>query len=150
MNELTEQHIATLKDAAAKLTGAKRRAFQARVTLDYLDGSARKAERVFGWWRKTVELGLNELRTGITCLDNTSARGNRKTEEKLPALEEDIRALVRDQQSALYKRYSGEPGLLVRYFPAIGHVLCERGILCGRSCQPGLIYVEGANHNPLQ
>ncbi len=97
MNELTEQHIATLKDAAAKLTGAKRRAFQARVTLDYLDGSARKAERVFGWWRKTVELGLNELRTGITCLDNTSARGNRKTEEKLPALEEDIRALAEPQ-----------------------------------------------------
>ena len=80
MNELTDQVIGTLKDAASKLTGAKRRAFQAKVAWDYLDGSARRAERVFGWRRKTVELGLNELRTGITCRDNTSARGNRKTE----------------------------------------------------------------------
>lgn len=94
MNELTDQFIATLKDAASKLTGAKRRAFQAQVALDYLDGSSRRTERVFGWWRKTVELGLNELRTGITCVDNTSARGNRKTEAKLPALEHDIRCLA--------------------------------------------------------
>jgi hypothetical protein len=97
MNELTDQLITTLKDAASKLTGVKRRAFQAQVALDYLDGSARQAERVFGWWRKTVELGLNELRTGITCLDNTSARGNRKTEEKLPELERDIRSLAEPQ-----------------------------------------------------
>lgn len=94
MSELTEQQIVTMKDAAGKLTGAKRRAFQARVTLDYLDGSARRAETVFGWYRKTVELGLNELRTGITCVDSFSARGNRKTEEKLPQLEEDIRSLA--------------------------------------------------------
>ena len=80
MNELTDQQIATIKDAASKLTGSKRRAFQAQVALDYLDGSPRRAERVFGWWRDAVELGLNELRTGITCLGNTSARGNRKTE----------------------------------------------------------------------
>ena len=94
MNTLTEQQIATIKDAAGKLTGAKRRAFQAQVTLDYLDGSARRAERLFGWYHKTVELGLHELRTGITCLDNFSARGNRKTEEKLPQLEHDIRSLA--------------------------------------------------------
>ena len=97
MNELTDQQISTIKDAASKLTGSKRRAFQAQVALDYLDGSPRRAERVFGWWRDAVELGLNELRTGITCLDNTSARGNRKTEEKQPALEQDIRSLAEPQ-----------------------------------------------------
>ena len=97
MNELTDQHVATLKDAASKLTGAKRRAFQAKVALDYLDGRARKAERVFGWSRRTVQLGLHELRTGVVCLDNTSARGNRRTEEKLPKLEEDIRSLAQPQ-----------------------------------------------------
>ena len=94
MNKLTEQHMATIRDAAQKLTGAKRRAFQAQVALDYLNGSARRAETVFGWSRMTVILGLNELRTGITCVDNTSARGNRKTEEKLPQLAEDMRALA--------------------------------------------------------
>ena len=56
--------------------------------------------------------------------------------------EADIRALAGDQQSALYERCSKKPGDLPRYFPAIGHVLCERGILCGPSCKPGLIFVE--------
>ena len=86
--------MATIRDAAQKLTGAKRRAFQARVVLDYLNGSARRAETVFGWSRRTLILGLHELRTGITCVDNTSARGNRTTEEKLPQLAEDMRALA--------------------------------------------------------
>lgn len=94
MNELTEQQILTIKDAACKLTGAKRRAFQAQVALDYLEGSPRRAERVFGWSRTTVELGLNELRTGITCLANACKGANRKTEEKLPQLEQDIRSLA--------------------------------------------------------
>ena len=94
MNELQEPHIATIKDAAQKLTGAKRRAFQAPVVLDDLNGSARRAAAVFGWSRRTVILGLHELRTGITCVDNTSARGNRKTEEKWPQLAEDMRSLA--------------------------------------------------------
>ncbi len=98
MNELTDQHIATIKDAASKLTGANRRGFQARVARDYLAGSARRAERTFGWSRATVELGLNELRTGIICIGNLSARGNRKTEQKQPLLEQDIRSLA-DPQS---------------------------------------------------
>lgn len=97
MSELTDQHIATIKDAASKLTGADRRAFQAQVTLDYLEGSARRAERMFGWSRTTVETGLNELRTGIICVGNFSERGNRRTEEKHPSLEEDIRSLAEPQ-----------------------------------------------------
>jgi len=97
MHELTDQQIATIKDAASKLTGAKRRAFQAQVSLDYLDGSPRRAERVFGWWRDAVTLGLHERRSGIICLGNTSARGNRRTEVKQPSLERDIRSLAEPQ-----------------------------------------------------
>jgi hypothetical protein len=95
--ELTEAVVATIKDAARKLTGAKRRAFQAQVARDYLAGSTRRAERVFGWGRHTVELGLNELRTGVVCCDNFSARGNKKTEVKWPELEPDIRSLAEPQ-----------------------------------------------------
>ena len=94
MKVLTDEVIASFKDAARKLTGPNRRAFQAEVTLDYLDGSIWKAERVFGWSHHTVALGLNELRTGITCQGNFSARGNHKTETKSPELEADIRALA--------------------------------------------------------
>ncbi len=52
---LSEQHIATLKDAAKQLTGAKRRAFQAQVAIDYLNSNPRLAERIFAWNRKTTE-----------------------------------------------------------------------------------------------
>lgn len=89
-----EAAIAIIKDAAKALTGFKRRRFQAKVTRKLLDGSARKAERVFGWGRKTVEKGLEELETGFRCIDNYQARGNKKTEERLPNLEQDIRDLV--------------------------------------------------------
>lgn len=94
MTTLTEQQVVTIKDAARKLTAAKRRAFEAQVALDYLDGKARTAESVFGWSRQTVSLGLHELRTGITCLDDFAGRGNHKTEEKLPQLEADMRSLA--------------------------------------------------------
>ena len=70
MNSLSKQHITTIKDAAKKLTGAKRRAFQAQVSIDYLNSKAHLAERIFGWDRKTVALGLNELRSGVVCIDN--------------------------------------------------------------------------------
>ncbi|MBM4077516.1 MAG: ISAzo13 family transposase, partial [Planctomycetes bacterium] len=62
-----------------------------------MSGSPRRAERVFGWGRGTVELGLHELRTGIICLGDFSSRGNKKTEEKCPELEQDIRSLAESQ-----------------------------------------------------
>jgi len=97
MTSLSKQHITTFKDAAKKLTGAKRRGFQAQVTTDYLKSKPRLAENTFGWDRKTVALGLNELRTGIVCVDNFKARGNKKTEAKKPQLEVDIVTLAEPQ-----------------------------------------------------
>lgn len=100
MEQLTETMKATIKDAAKKLTGAKRRAFQAQVALDYLEGQARQAEAQFGWSRQTVEKGLGELLSGIECVDHFAARGNRKTEAKWPELERDIRALAEPYSQA--------------------------------------------------
>jgi hypothetical protein len=94
MISLSKKHITTIKDAAKKLTGAKRREFQAQVSIDYLNSKAHLAERIFGWDRKTVALGLNELRSGVVCIDDFKARGNKKTEEKMPQLEIDIVALA--------------------------------------------------------
>ena len=94
MITLSKQHIATIKDAAKKLTGATRREFQAQVSIDYLNSKAHLAEKVFGWDRKTVTLGLNELRSGFVCIGNFKARGNKKTEEKMPQLENDIISLA--------------------------------------------------------
>ena len=66
---LDETIKATIKDAAQKLTGHRKRAFMAKVSEDYFDGSARKAETYLGWSRNAVQLGLHERRTGITCID---------------------------------------------------------------------------------
>ena len=84
----------TLRDAAQKLTGARKRAFMAKVAEDYFEGSARKTERHLGWGRQGVQLGLHERRTGITCIDNYRARGRQRSEAKLPHLASDIRDLV--------------------------------------------------------
>ena len=95
---LNETIKATVKDAAQKLTGDRQRDFMGKVAEDYLTGSARKAETVLGWNRKSVQLGLHERRTGLICIDNYRARGRHKSETMLPNLEMDIRALV-DMQS---------------------------------------------------
>ncbi|MGB3789252.1 MAG: hypothetical protein WA949_14670 [Phormidesmis sp.] len=92
--EIDEKVKSTLKDAAQKLTGPKKRALMAKASEDYFKGSARQAETYLGWKRQTVQLGLHERRSGVTCVDNYQARGAKKTEEKLPDLEQDIRELV--------------------------------------------------------
>jgi len=97
---LTEKVKSTLKDAAKKLTGHKKRDFIAKVIEDYFGGSARKGETVMGWNRKSIELGIHERRTGITCVDNYKARGRHKSEEKLPNLKADIRSIVDEKSQA--------------------------------------------------
>jgi hypothetical protein len=97
---LTEKVKATIKDAAKKLTGTKKRAFMTQVTADYFEGSARKAETYLGWKRETVKKGQKERETGIICQDNYQGRGRKKTESKMPSLKEDIESLVdRDSQA---------------------------------------------------
>jgi len=64
------------------MSGSERRAFQAVMTLKYCQGKVRLAERVFGWGRDTVQLGLNEQRTGVICLGMQSAYGGDKLWEE--------------------------------------------------------------------
>jgi len=97
---LTPKTIVSFKDAAKKLTGDKRRAFEAKITNEYLEGSARKAERVFGWGRETVKLGQSELKTSIVCIGNFSKRGCLRTEKKYENLEKDIQDLVKNETQA--------------------------------------------------
>ena len=54
---LTPSQVEDLRLAASKMTGSKRRAFQAEMTVKYCEGSARKAERLMGWGRKNIQLG---------------------------------------------------------------------------------------------
>ena len=55
---------------------------------------------------------------------------------------DEINAATFDQNSMFYEFCAREPGAFGVRFPAIAHVLSECGILCGRSCKPGLFYIE--------
>jgi transposase len=100
MAALTDDVILTILLAAKLLTGYRRRQFQAETALKYCKGSARQAEKIFGWGRATVTLGLNELRTGIRCLDAYHLRGRKKSEELCPKLEDHIHRLVEPHAQA--------------------------------------------------
>ena len=100
MAHVTSELRETIRLAAAKLTGYRRRQFQAEMTIKYCDGSGRKAERLFGWGRAAVTTGLGELRSGIRCLDNVGTRGRKKTEDQRPLLAAAIRGLVEPESQA--------------------------------------------------
>jgi ABC-type transporter Mla subunit MlaD len=94
MTRLADDVVQTIQSAAKLLSGHKRRRLQAESAIKYCSGSARQAEVIFGWGREAVNTGLNELRTGIRCLDAYELRGRKKTEELCPQLEEQIHRLV--------------------------------------------------------
>ena len=92
---LTPSHIADLRLAASTMTGAKRRAFEAAMTLKYCAGHPRQADTTFGWSRRTVALGVAASRTGLLCLGAPSAFSGRKRWEELhPQVAEALRHLA--------------------------------------------------------
>jgi len=92
-SKLNDKIIETLRNAAKRLTGCDRRAFQAEITRDYCKGSPRIAERTFGWSRATVQKGLTEQETGNIIADQERS-GRPAYSERLPQLQDDIRSLV--------------------------------------------------------
>jgi Rhodopirellula transposase DDE domain len=94
MDGTTDHYDALLRSGARRLTGYQRRLFQAEVTTPLCGGSARLAERRFGWARDTVEKGLHETHKGMRCLEDFVARGRQRSEDKDPQLAADIRAIV--------------------------------------------------------
>ncbi|MDZ4872195.1 MAG: hypothetical protein CLLPBCKN_001583 [Chroococcidiopsis cubana SAG 39.79] len=92
---LHRTQIEDLRLAASKLVGASRRSFQAEMALKYCGGSARLTETVFGWGRNSVELGLAEKRTGITCIGAQAAYGGNKSwEERFPEAAASLREIA--------------------------------------------------------
>src|SRR6185295_2965967 len=90
--------IADLRLAAAQMSGAKQRVFRAEMTERYCVGNPRQAERLFGWRRETVEVGLAERRTGVTCLGAQSAfSGRKRWEDQHPQAAAALRALAEAQ-----------------------------------------------------
>lgn len=95
---LTDALKQLLQETAVQLKGAAKRKFMAQTAQGLGYGGPRVCEQELGWNRGTLRKGMKELKSGITCADNYSARGRHKVEEHLPRLREDIKNLV-DTQS---------------------------------------------------
>jgi hypothetical protein len=132
MEGTPDQVDALLRSGARRLTGYKRRLFLAEVAIELCGGSARQAERRFGWGRETVEKGLHEFRSGVRCLENFAARGRLRSEALDPQLAVDIRAIVEphcytDPELKTSRRYTNLSAAEVRAaLIAQGH--CEAGL----------------------
>jgi hypothetical protein len=137
MEDSVERYDALIRSGARRLTGYRRRLFQAEVATAPCGGCARQAERRFGWGRDTVEKGLHELRHGLRCVEDFAARGRRRSEEQDPGLAADIRAIVEPHTYAdpglkSSRRYTDLSAAEVRAaLIARGHA--EDGLPCERT-----------------
>jgi hypothetical protein len=100
MLELTEQIKSLVVNTFKDLKGSARRLFMARTVQALGPGGQRLAERELGWNRGTIRKGMHELESGIVCLDAYTARGRKRSEEHLPNLLSDLKALVDGQSQA--------------------------------------------------
>ncbi len=131
MEGTVDQVDALLRSGARRLIGYQRRLFQAEVATQLCGGSARLAERRFGWGRDTVEKGLHESVKGVRCVENFAARGRRRSEDKNEALAADIRAIVEphtyaDPELQSSRRYTNLSAAEVREaLIAKGHLKTE-------------------------
>ena len=111
MGSSTEVYEELIRSAARRLKGHARRLFQAEVADTLCHGSARAAERRFGFDRNTVATGQHEAQSGIRCVENFAARARPCAEVKDPQLAQDIRILVEphtqaDPESKSTRRYT--------------------------------------------
>lgn len=112
--ELTVAMKELLTATVKKLKGSARRIFQAQAVKALGKGGQRQAQRELKWDRSTIRKGTHELESGITCIDNLSARHRKRAEEHLPNLLHDIKAIVDGQSQTdphfqtqrLYRRIS--------------------------------------------
>jgi len=93
-NQISDSVVNLVVRMVERIPWPARRLAMADVTQSLLSGKVRVAEYVFGWNRATVEVGMNELKTGIACVNDLSARRKPKTEEKHPKMLADIRRIM--------------------------------------------------------
>ena len=60
-------------------------------------GGQRRAESELGWNRVTIRKGMQELTSGLPCLDAFKDRGRKRSEEHLPHLLTDIQDILNGQ-----------------------------------------------------
>lgn len=98
--ELTCEVKALLLNTAKDLKGSALRMFMARSVQALGPGGQRLAERELGWNRGTIRKGIREVEHGLVCIDAFSWCGRKRSEEHLPNLLIDLKAIVDSQSQA--------------------------------------------------
>ena len=96
--KLTDEFKKTLNETQAMLSGYEPRHFMAKIVETVFGGKPSHAEQELGWNRTTLRKALAELHGDFCYIDRYHERGRKKSEDHLPDLLSDIRALV-DSQS---------------------------------------------------
>ena len=112
--QISEAEKELYMETAKELKGHARRLYMARVVKVLGPGGAWVASQELGWDRNTIRKGTRELETGFICYDNYGARGRHRTEQRLPELLNDLRAIAQQhsqtdpkfQSTRLYLRLS--------------------------------------------
>jgi hypothetical protein len=125
-NEIPSGVVELVQRLTEKIPWPARRQAMADVTNTLLKGKARVAEAVFGWGRTAVKLGMNELQTGIVCVNDLSKRRKPKTEEKYPKLLVDLRTIV-DPESQAQSHLSTKFSYMNMTAAAVRSALLEKG-----------------------
>lgn len=99
-NGVSPEMVEMISRLVALIPWPARRQSMGDVTLTILDGKPRVAEKEFGWSRSSVALGINEFRSGITCINDLSQRRKLKTEEKNPGLLDAIQKIIEPHSQA--------------------------------------------------
>ncbi len=92
--ELSKEMGAIFIETAQELKGYANRIFKAKVVKALGKGGQRRAEEELGWNRGTIQKGTVELEGNFAYLDNFRARGRKPTENYLPNLLDDIKAIA--------------------------------------------------------
>ena len=93
-NGVSAQTVALISRLVESIPWPDRRRAMGDVTASLLDGKPRVAESVFGWSRYAVEVGMHEARSGISCINDVSARLKPRTEDRHPDLLADIQSIM--------------------------------------------------------
>jgi len=100
LSEPLEKVKQIIKPIMDKLPGGAKRSCAAEIALAYGSGGQTFASEAFGMSRNTVRKGEREIEGGEAVEDRFDQRGRKKTTEKLPELEGQIKAIMDSQSQA--------------------------------------------------
>ena len=95
--QLTDSLKSFYKTTAAALKGTDRRKFLAGLVLELGHGGQSTVMATVGCCNKTIDKGMQELKSGIECVSAFNLRGRKPVEARLPRIRDDIKALVDGQ-----------------------------------------------------